>query len=50
MEVIKKIVGYLTFKKSTGEGSFIRSMHVINKVSILVFIGAMIWLVVKMSR
>ena len=50
MEIIKKIVGYLTFRKDTGEGSFLKSMHVINKISILMFLVAMVVLVVKLSR
>ena len=50
MEVIKKIVGYLTFRKDTGEGSFLKSMHFINKLSILMFLVAMIVLFVKLTR
>ncbi len=50
MEVVKKIVGYMTFKKDTGEGSFLKSMHVINKISILMFLVAMGVLVVKLTR
>ena len=50
MEVIKKIWGYLTFKKNTGEGSFLKSMHVINKISIFMFLIAMIVLIVKLTR
>lgn len=50
MEVVKKIVGYLTFKKDTGEGSFLKSMHVINKISIVMFLIAMCVLVVKLTR
>jgi len=50
MEVIKKIWGYLTFKKDTGEGSFLKSMHVINKISLLMFIIAMILVIMKVSR
>lgn len=50
MEVIKKIVGYITFKKDTGEGSFLKSMHVINKISILMFIVAMCVLIAKLTR
>lgn len=50
MEVVKKIVGYLTFKKDSGEGSFLKSMHVINKISIVMFLIAMCVLVVKLTR
>jgi len=47
MQVFKKIICYLTFKKDTGEGSFIKSMHIINKISITMFIIAMIILLIK---
>ena len=50
MEVIKKIWGYLTFKKDAGEGSFLKSMHVINKISLLMFIIDMILVIMKVSR
>ena len=50
MEVLKKIWGYLTLKKDTGEGSFIKSMHTINKISILMFIIAMGILIMKLTR
>jgi hypothetical protein len=49
MEVLKKIVSYLTFKKDTGEGSFIKSMHIINKISILTFLIAIVILIVKIT-
>lgn len=50
MEVLKKIWGYLTFKKNTGSGSFLKSMHIINKVSIFMFLIAMVILIVKLTR
>jgi hypothetical protein len=50
MEVLKKIWGYLTFKKDGGDGSFIKSMHFINKLSILMFLIAMVVLVMKLTR
>jgi hypothetical protein len=50
MEVLKKIAGYLTFKKDAGTGSFLKSMHVINKISIFMFLVAMVYLIVKLSR
>ena len=50
MEVIKKIFGYLTLKKDEGEGTFIKQMHTMNKITILMFIVAIIILVVKLSR
>ncbi len=49
-EILSKIWGYVTFKKDTGEGSFLKSMHTINKISILVFICAMVYLVIKLTR
>jgi hypothetical protein len=49
MEVLKKIVSYLTFKKDTGEGSFIKSMHIINKISILTFLIAIVILIIKIT-
>lgn len=50
MEVLRKIYGYLTFKKDTGEGSFLKSMHVINKISLLMFLGAIVYLILKLTR
>jgi hypothetical protein len=50
MEVLKKIFGYLTFKKDTGEGSFLKSMHLINKLSLLMFLVSIIYLVIKITR
>ena len=49
MEVLKKIFSYLTFKKDTGEGSFIQSMHIINKISILTFLIAIVILIIKIT-
>ena len=49
MEVLKKIVSYLTFRKDTGEGSFIKSMHIINKISILTFLIAIVILIIKIT-
>jgi hypothetical protein len=50
MEVLKKIFGYLTFKKDTGEGSFLKSMHLINKLSLLMFLVSIIYLIIKITR
>lgn len=49
MEVLKKIWSYLTFQKSEGEGSFIKSMHIMNKISIVLFIIGLIYIVYKFS-
>ena len=50
MEVLKKIVGYLTFRKDTEGGAFLKQMHFINKLSILMFLIAMVFLVYKLTR
>jgi hypothetical protein len=50
MEVLNKIIGYITFRKDTGEGSFLKSMHIINKISILMFLVAIGFLIFKLTR
>lgn len=50
MEVWKKIVGYITFRKAApGEPTSenLRIMHGINKISLLVFLFAIVLMVVK---
>lgn len=47
-EVIDKIIGYLTFRKDKAEGSFVKSMHFINKLTLFIFLVAMIILVMKL--
>lgn len=47
MEVLRKIWSYLTFKKDVGQGKFLKSMHIINKISIFMFLIAMIILISK---
>ncbi|MEM6802445.1 MAG: DUF6728 family protein [Bacteroidota bacterium] len=50
MEVFKKILGYISFKKQEegNPGNFnLRAMHGINKISILMFLAAVIYLVVR---
>jgi len=50
MEVLKKIFGYITFKKQDeGETTNfnLKTMHVINKISILVFLLAITFLIVR---
>ena len=49
MEVLRKIESYLSFKKDTGEGSFIKSMHIINKISIITFLIAIVILIIKIT-
>ena len=46
MEVLRKIWSYLTFQKEEGSG-FIKSMHTINKIAILLFLVAMVILLRK---
>ncbi|MEO1215915.1 MAG: DUF6728 family protein [Bacteroidota bacterium] len=50
MEVLKKILGYITFRKQE-EGDTtnfnLRAMHGINKISILVFLLAVVYLIVR---
>lgn len=49
-EIFHKIWGYITFKKDTGEGTFVKSMHTINKISILIFLCAIVYMVFKLTR
>ena len=53
MEVWRKIVSYLTFKKqaapANGTNGFnLRAMHTINKISIFMFLVGLVVLVIKM--
>jgi len=53
MEVWKKIVGYLTFKKRNPEdpSNFnLKTMHVINKISIFMFLIGVIVLIIKLTN
>lgn len=50
MEVLKKIMGYISFKKADPNetsNSYLKAMHGINKVSILVFLCAVIYLIIR---
>jgi hypothetical protein len=50
MEIWKKILGYITFRKRDPDepNSFnLRMMHGINKISILMFLAGMIYLVIR---
>lgn len=52
MEIWKKIVGYITFRKSDPDApnNFnLRMMHGINKISILMFLLGVIYLIVRAS-
>lgn len=53
MEVLKKIFGYLTFRKSEpgAPSSFnLRMMHGINRISIFMFLIALIIMIVRLVR
>lgn len=52
MEILKKIWGYITFRKDTGAAgnTNLKVMHGINKISILMFLLGMVVLVVKCSK
>ncbi|MEL6628006.1 MAG: DUF6728 family protein [Bacteroidota bacterium] len=50
MEVLKKIIGYITFKKRDPNDphSFnLKMMHGINKISILMFLVALVVMIIK---
>ncbi|MCB9261937.1 MAG: hypothetical protein H6607_06145 [Flavobacteriales bacterium] len=51
MSVLKKILGYLTLKKDEefGDTSFTKPMHRINKISIFMFLFAIIILLIKFA-
>ncbi len=53
MEVLRKIVSYLTFKKQAspadGSNGFnLKAMHIINKISIFMFLVGMVLLIIKL--
>lgn len=51
MEFLKKIWSYLTFSRSNKtDNSYLKMMHGINRLSLLMALVAMIVLVVKCSR
>ncbi|MFT4522733.1 MAG: hypothetical protein ACI8ZN_001683 [Bacteroidia bacterium] len=52
MEILRKIWSYITFKKDTENpnNTFIKSMHRINKLSILMFLVAIIVLIMRYFR
>ena len=48
MKVLEKIWAYITFKKMDAEdGSFLKSMHIINKISIVLFLLGLVYFVFK---
>jgi hypothetical protein len=49
-EIASKVWGYMTFKKDNTEGSFLKSMHTINKISIAMFLVCMIILIFKIMK
>ncbi|WP_366941149.1 DUF6728 family protein [uncultured Kiloniella sp.] len=50
MEILKKIYGYLTLKKDEGEGVFVKQMHTMNKITIVVFLIALTILIIKLTK
>lgn len=53
MEVWKKILGYITFKKRDPEepqNFNLKMMHGINKVSIIMFLIGIVVLIIKLSK
>ena len=51
MEVIKKVLGYLSFKKQDTAGNKnLKLMHGINRISLLMAIIGIVILVVKLTR
>jgi hypothetical protein len=52
MEILNKIWGYITFKKNPEAkgNSYLSAMHSINKLSIAMFLMAIIVLIIKCSR
>ncbi len=52
MEILNKIWSYITFKKNPEAkgNSYLRAMHGINKLSIAMFLVAIVILIIKCSR
>ncbi|MEM7367377.1 MAG: DUF6728 family protein [Bacteroidota bacterium] len=53
MEVFKKIWGYLSFKKQTSEDSSnfnLRMMHGINRISLIMFVIAIVLIILKLNK
>ncbi len=52
MEILNKIWSYITFKKNPEAkgNSYLRAMHGINKLSIAMFLVALVVLAIKCSR
>ncbi len=50
MEILNKIWSYLTFKKQDGPRNLnIRMMHGINKISIFMFLAAVLYMVYRFA-
>ena len=52
MEILNKIWSYITFKKNPEAkgNSYLRTMHGINKLSIAMFLVAIVILIIKCTR
>jgi len=54
MQILKKIIGYLTFKKEKEDenvdNTSLKMMHGMNKISIFLFLICLVIMVVKCAR
>ncbi|MFN5217531.1 MAG: DUF6728 family protein [Sphingomonadales bacterium] len=49
--IIKKLVSYLTFRKQEGpSSSYLKMMHGINRISILMFLVAVVVMLVRFCK
>lgn len=49
--IVKKIISYLTFRKQEGpKSSYLKMMHGINRISILMFLIAVIVMLVRFCK
>jgi hypothetical protein len=49
--IVKKLLSYITFRKQEGpKSSYLKMMHGINRISILMFLGALVVMMVKFCK
>jgi hypothetical protein len=49
--IVKKLLSYITFRKQEGPtSSYLKMMHGINRISILMFLGALVVMMVKFCK
>jgi hypothetical protein len=49
--IVKKLISYLTFRKQDGpQSSYLKMMHGINRISILMFLMAIIVMLVRFCK